>query len=176
MWHELRVLNLLLLAGLLICTGCSRSSQRTPAPDSIVASTALTGHDLPAGTKVTEVVRKSTRVDDTDDGDTTMPSQTDICNADPLLLSVYDFDVLYGTPLPKACCSERIKLKEQWRCELDWPASDVPSCASLTAMAKRLHAFIDSKPKWYTPAHKRRAVINVGRLRSLSESKGACVQ
>ena len=104
-----------------------------------------------------------------------MPSQAQICNSDELLLSVYEFDALYGTPLPRACCTEAIRLKAQWRCELDWPSSDVPSCASLTDMADRLTRFIDTQPKWYTAVHRRRALVNAGRLRSLSVSKGDCV-
>ena len=104
-----------------------------------------------------------------------MPSQTEICNSDEMLLSIYEFRELYGTPLPKACCHDVIKLQAQWRCEHDWPSSDVPTCTSLSSLADRLMRFIDARPKWYTTEHRRRATANVGRLRSLSLSKGDCI-
>jgi hypothetical protein len=104
-----------------------------------------------------------------------IPSQTEICNSDELLLSIYEFRELYGTPLPKVCCTDVIKLKAQWRCDVDWPSSDVPTCASLSDMADRLTRFIDARPKWYTAEHTYRALANAGRLRSLSASKGECI-
>lgn len=171
-WYRLTVL----LAVLLGCFGCTRSSPTAPSPGPTSATHTSTGKNIQVHRSSAKASRDPTQDHQVEVLEPVMPTQSEICNSDALLLSVYAFDVLYGSPLPKVCCNEGIKLKEQWRCELDWPSSDVPSCASLTVMAQRLNALTKSQPKWYTPAHKARAIINAGRLRSLANSKDGCIQ
>lgn len=171
-WHRLTVL----IAVLLVCLGCNRSGPTAPSPGPTPATPATTGSTLQVQRSSAKASRDPNQDHTVEVLEPAMPTQTEICNSDALLLSVYTFDVLYGSPLPKACCSEGVKLKEEWRCELDWPSSDVPSCAILTAMAQRLNAFTKTQPKWYTPAHRARAMINAGRLRLLANSKDGCIQ
>jgi hypothetical protein len=68
-------------------------------------------------------------------------STREICLDDGLLLSQYDIETLFGTPLPAPCCAAGILPEDDaWRCTLDWPSSDVPPCVIWKSLERRLLA------------------------------------
>lgn len=174
MWYQRHWLAVLLVL-FIVAIGCRRSQPTPHSSVSLLQAPSTKRGAIEVDGSSVQAVRDSDQGEKADRRRRLMPSQTEICNSDVLLLSVYEFDALYGSPLPKACCSKAIKLKAAWQCEHDWPSSDVPSCSSLGAIADRLTALLDEQPQWYTPVHRRRAIVNVGRLRSLVQSKDGCM-
>ena len=115
----MRISQTLLFLTLFILGGCKTKTetQATAAPQSRIATQVKT---KPAPQKKTEGVLNP------------LAGKTmgQICRSDALLLSRFDIKLLFGTPLPKACCVQGVLPdSESHRCQLDWPSSDVPPCS-----------------------------------------------
>jgi hypothetical protein len=67
-------------------------------------------------------------------------SPRDVCQDDALLLIRHPFEALRDGGFRKHCCDTGA-MGDDARCELDWPSSDVPSCASVDAMRNRIFAW-----------------------------------
>jgi hypothetical protein len=66
-------------------------------------------------------------------------SMTDICNDDALLLLKFDWNELRRGGLKKVCCVASA-LGDDYRCQLDWPSSDVPACSQIDLLRNKLFA------------------------------------
>ena len=120
----MHTMGMYLASALIACgLGCNKSPA-PPEPEKESAS--------PANSKAVKTKAKDL---------TAGRSMTEICTNDVLLLTKYSVKSLMGTPLPKACCAKGILPANQaYRCNLDWPSSDVPSCATWSDLRKRLLA------------------------------------
>ena len=61
------------------------------------------------------------------------------CMDDIWLVTHYPVEKLAAHGLPAPCCVEGLLSEEQaWRCELDWPSSDVPPCSFWTEIHEKV--------------------------------------
>jgi len=72
------------------------------------------------------------------DSDKVAPG-AETCTSDLWLLTHYSVEDLVRDGLPKDCCVQGLLPEEEsWRCELDWPSSDVPPCTIWTDFHREL--------------------------------------
>ncbi len=111
----------------LACTGQSAESPATPAPEAPAAVDVPAAVDTPApAAKAVSAVPGPDAVN--------AKNCTDLA----WLLTHYDISRLAsgsspapGTGYPVECCAEGVLTEDDsWRCELDWPSSDVVDCST----------------------------------------------
>lgn len=102
------------------------------------------------------------------------PSMSQICQNDSLLLLHFSAPKLFGTPLPKQCCAPGVLPKDDWRCDIDWPSSDVVSCESWAEMAGNLSALTKAPAAWMSATHLKQAQDNLSVLKTWHQTKYAC--
>lgn len=74
----------------------------------------------------------------------------EICEADGLLLIKWPYEKIQAE-FSALCCTEGGLSSDDYRCELDWPFSDVPSCSAYDEMRNEIFARYGrafKTPKW----------------------------
>ena len=99
-----------------------------------------------------------------------------ICGSDTLFMAHYSFDEQFGTPLPAECCAPGVLAADRaWLCDVDWPFSDVPSCAEWGRMAIELERLLREAPSWLGAAQRDMLHQNILKLRKNSEMRTGCI-
>ncbi len=70
------------------------------------------------------------------------------CMSDLWLASHHSVKDLASSGLPEGCCAaDLLPEEEAWRCEMDWPSSDLPECSFWTRVHERLSEAIPAKAR-----------------------------
>ena len=70
------------------------------------------------------------------------------CMSDLWLASHHSVEKLASSGLPEGCCTAGLLPEEEaWRCEMDWPSSDLPECSFWTRVHERLSEAIPAKAR-----------------------------